>query len=154
MTPCSVLPVTAALHGTGVATQLLDALHDVLQPLDAHVVSTVAEADPELPLVVLLVTGGTEQLVLDAHAERERVVPGEPMLLLTHPDQNSLPAALEALARLQRDGARGRIVMAHADRPDEAERRPLPHADHGGVAPERGVPGPVDPARGPGGAEP
>ena len=121
MTPCSVLPVTAALHGADVAAHLLDALHDVLQPLDAHVVSTVAEADPDLPLVVLLVTGGTEQLVLDAHAERERVVPGEPMLLLTHPDQNSLPAALEALARLQRDGARGRIVMAHADRPDEAE---------------------------------
>lgn len=33
-----------------------------------------------------------------------------PLLLVAHPYANSLPSALEALARLQQDGYRGRIV--------------------------------------------
>ena len=43
-------------------------------------------------------TGGEPFLYLD-----------EPALLIAHPGHNSLPAALEILARLQREGAAGRI---------------------------------------------
>jgi L-fucose isomerase-like protein len=58
------------------------------------------------PLVVFVATGGTESLVLQAVATRPR----EPALLVAHPGHNSLPASLEALARLQQQGVRGRIL--------------------------------------------
>ena len=66
---------------------------------------------------MLVGTGGTEATILRLHAARQAAVPGEPLLLVTHPAHNSLPAALEALARLQQDGARGRI--AHLGGPDD-----------------------------------
>lgn len=75
------------------------------------------------PLVVLVGTGGTEAEILRLHEAREASVPGDPLLLVTHPAHNSLPAALEALARLRQDGARGRIVhLPGADDPDATAR--------------------------------
>lgn len=62
------------------------------------------------PLCFLIATGGTERAVLDFQAKRQAAIPGEPVLLIAHPGNNSLPAALEVLARLQQDGAQGRIV--------------------------------------------
>ncbi len=61
-------------------------------------------------MVVLVATGGTEAMVLDLHGRRQAFAPGEPLVLVTMPFHNSLPAALEALARLQQDGARGRVI--------------------------------------------
>jgi len=58
------------------------------------------------PNALLVVTGGTEHLALQALQGGEG-----PALLLAHPDQNSLPAALEILCRLQQTGRRGRIVL-------------------------------------------
>lgn len=58
------------------------------------------------PNALLIVTGGTEHLALQSLQGREG-----PVLLLAHPDQNSLPAALEILSRLQQTGQRGRIVL-------------------------------------------
>ncbi|MHB9003351.1 MAG: hypothetical protein ACYC6C_04720 [Coriobacteriia bacterium] len=63
-----------------------------------------------LPLLLLIATGGTEGAALGLLGEREGLMPQEPVLLLTHPGNNSLPAALELLARLRQDGAAGRIV--------------------------------------------
>jgi L-fucose isomerase-like protein len=59
---------------------------------------------------LLIATGGTEGAALQLHLQRQAIVPGEPVLLVTHPGNNSLPAALELLARLHQDGAAGRIV--------------------------------------------
>jgi L-fucose isomerase-like protein len=57
------------------------------------------------PLVVFVATGGTEQLILqNAHFDAH-----EPALLIAHPGSNSLPAALEVLARLQQMGTSGQI---------------------------------------------
>jgi len=64
--------------------------------------------DPHL-LLILVLTGGSEQVVLDLVETRWAAVPGEPVFLIAHPGDNSLPASLEVLARLQQDGARGRI---------------------------------------------
>lgn len=111
MTACSVLPLTAALHGADVTEQLLRSLRPVLRVPGVQVVAAAADAKATTPLALLLVTGGTEQMAIDAWRARQAVAPGEPVLLLTHPQHNSLPAALETLARLQMDGARGRIVM-------------------------------------------
>jgi L-fucose isomerase-like protein len=57
--------------------------------------------------VAVVLTGGTEAEVL------ERFGPGiEPALLLALPHSNSLPAALEVLARLRQLGRTGRIIVA------------------------------------------
>jgi L-fucose isomerase-like protein len=65
------------------------------------------------PGVVVVATGGTEAAVLDRWRAGAAVTPRRPLLLVAHGDDNSLPAALEALARIHQDGGRGRIVMVH-----------------------------------------
>ncbi len=62
-----------------------------------------------VPLFFLVVSGGTEQAILDLRARRITMAPHEPAFLLAHPGNNSLPASLEVLARLQQDGEIGRI---------------------------------------------
>jgi len=61
------------------------------------------------PIFYLVTTGGTEGTILELRAARSKAAPDEPVFLLAHPGNNSLPAALEVLARLQQDGAPGRI---------------------------------------------
>jgi len=70
-----------------------------------------ADAIPDDPkqLFLLVATGGTEGVLLEVSAQRRRTSPGEPLYLIAHPGNNSLPASLEVLARLQQDGAPGRI---------------------------------------------
>ncbi len=69
------------------------------------------------PFVVVALTGGTEARMLEAWHERQAVAPWEPFVVVAHGGHNSLPAALEAVARVQQDGGRGRIVYI-----DENER--------------------------------
>jgi len=61
------------------------------------------------PLFLLVATGGSEEVILRWRANRPDASVGEPLFLIAHPGNNSLPAALEVLARLQQDGAPGRI---------------------------------------------
>lgn len=68
----------------------------------------------ELPFAILVATGGTESAILDRVRQRRAAVPFEPVLLVAHPLHNSLPAALEALARIHADRGRGRIVQVDA----------------------------------------
>jgi L-fucose isomerase-like protein len=65
--------------------------------------------DKSVCLFYLVVTGGTEEAILKLRADRARTAPDEPAFLLAHSTNNSLPAALEVLARLQQDGERGAI---------------------------------------------
>lgn len=74
--------------------------------------------DDTAQLFVFVATGGTEHVVLDVWAERQRKAPDEPLFLIAHPGDNSLPAALEVLASLQQNGARGRIF--YLEGPDDS----------------------------------
>jgi len=65
----------------------------------------------KLPLLFFVATGGTEKSVLEIRSRRSEVAPKEPVILLAHPGNNSLPASLEVLARLGQDGIGGRIVF-------------------------------------------
>ena len=56
--------------------------------------------------VVLVLTGGVEREVLKLVAQLP-----SPTLLVAHPGHNSLPAALEILARIRQDGGGGRILF-------------------------------------------
>jgi L-fucose isomerase-like protein len=73
--------------------------------------------DDAAQLFILVATGGTEQVILDLRAKRQRTSPDEPLFLIAHPGNNSLPASLEVLARLQQDGAKGRIF--YLEGPDD-----------------------------------
>jgi L-fucose isomerase-like protein len=69
----------------------------------AHRLVAAADAPAD---ALLIVSGGTEHLAI---AASEGIV--GPVILLAHPERNSLPAALEVLARLRQLGRRGRIVL-------------------------------------------
>jgi L-fucose isomerase-like protein len=61
------------------------------------------------PIYLLVVTGGSERVILEWWSQREKSFADEPLWLIAHSGNNSLPAALEVLARLQQDGAQGRV---------------------------------------------
>jgi L-fucose isomerase-like protein len=64
------------------------------------------------PVFYFIVTGGIEQKVLNLWNERKKLFPNEPAILIAHSCNNSLPAALEILARLHQDGEKGKIIYA------------------------------------------
>ncbi len=66
------------------------------------------------PLLYLVVTGGTEQLILNIKARRNENFSNESVYLIAHPTHNSLPASLETLARLQQDGVEGQILYLNS----------------------------------------
>jgi L-fucose isomerase-like protein len=76
---------------------------------------TTDAAPLDQALFHVVLTGGTERVVLERLAWREAAAGGEPAVLVSHPGHNSLPAALEILARVQRDGRVGRIVVLRSD---------------------------------------
>lgn len=88
-----------AMHG------LLDAYAAPLRALGGERWDPAAGHASAGAPVVFVATGGTERLIL----ERARFTRGEPAVLVAHPGHNSLPAALEVLARLQQKGVRGRV---------------------------------------------
>ena len=71
------------------------------------------------PLFYFVVTGGTEQKILELHAKRKNIVSNEPVFLIAYPENNSLPAALEVLARLIQTGESGRIFFLNS--PDDEQ---------------------------------
>jgi len=71
------------------------------------------------PPVVFLATGGTERLILESAGFDAR----EPALLVAHPGHNSLPAALEVLARVQQLGIRGQVHFLRGPSDTEGLRR-------------------------------
>jgi L-fucose isomerase-like protein len=73
--------------------------------------ATAADLELHTPHVIVVGTGGTEHAVLDLVQRRHAHAPWEPVVLVAHPLHNSLPAALETLARIRRDGVTGRVVQ-------------------------------------------
>jgi L-fucose isomerase-like protein len=61
------------------------------------------------PTFLLVATGGSEGVILEWWIRRREMSADAPLWLIAHPGNNSLPAALEVLARLQQDGTPGRI---------------------------------------------
>jgi L-fucose isomerase-like protein len=122
--------VASPLHDPATVDRLVA---DVVAGFDAlgGAALTSPEDRPGIPLVVVVATGGTEAAILDVVRRRHAVVPYEPVLLVAHPRHNSLPAALEAMARIQQDGSTGRIVQVDGPLGDGARDRPVADAaDH------------------------
>jgi L-fucose isomerase-like protein len=70
-------------------------------------------SEPGIPIVYVVRTGGTERKLAEMWMDRDDA--NEPVLLVTHARDNSLPAALEALAWWQQQGRRGQIVYLGGD---------------------------------------
>lgn len=120
-----IVPVASALHDHRAVDALLQAFTPRLHDAGGSV-SDAATAGESIPTVWFVLTGGTEQRLLDAMAASGQT-DGGAVLLLAHQGHNSLPAALETLARLQQDGRKGRVIyLAHAD--DEPGYRRLAQA--------------------------
>lgn len=79
-----------------------------------------------IPFFYFVVTGGTEEKVLQLQSERKKTIENETVILLAHPNNNSLPASLEILARLLQDGEIGKIVYlddnTNKNWPDDLEK--------------------------------
>jgi L-fucose isomerase-like protein len=91
---------------------------EALEGLGGATGSTTDLDRPE-PIFYLVATGGTEGELMDLDARRRAVDPDGPVHLIAHPDANSLPAALEVLARLRQDGRPGRIF--YVSEPDDSK---------------------------------
>ena len=116
MNPFGYIRVASALHEPAVVDRVTERVVAALHQLGGTELASPQDG-LESPLVVLVATGGTEAAILEVARQRRVAVPYEPVVLLTHPLHNSLPAALEALARLQADGVRGRIVPVDTEAP-------------------------------------
>lgn len=100
-----------------------------LEALGGELCSADTWPDDSRQVFLLVATGGTERTVLDLWFRRPDPSPDDALFLIAHPGNNSLPAALEVLARLQQDGARGRIFyLEGAD--DEVGLREISEAAH------------------------
>ena len=112
------VPVVPPFAGAGQEEAVVAAYMTRLEALGGERWHADDFGDPD-PVAFVMATGGTERALLDLHEQREAAHPGEPVLLVAHPGNNSLPASLEVLARLHQDGAQGRIVYLRS--PDDAE---------------------------------
>lgn len=71
---------------------------------------TSSQIHENIPLFFFVLTGGTEQAVFNLWQKRKEKFGREPVVLLAHPGNNSLPASLEILAKVQQDGGKGKII--------------------------------------------
>ena len=99
--------VASELHDAGVVDSITSAHRRLLDESGGHRGGPDDAANA--PFVVLVATGGTERRILELLAARSTVTT-EPALLVAHPRHNSLPACLEALARIRQEGGAGRIL--------------------------------------------
>ncbi len=94
----TITPIASPIHGKESLERLAEAYRPAFESIGG---SLDASEGPTLPFVM---TGGTEAQIL------EQWDASEPLFLVAHPDQNSLPSSLEALARVGQLGGRGRIL--------------------------------------------
>ena len=114
--------LASPLHDAATVTAITEPVRARLDGLGGR--PGTPDTDLTAPFLLVVATGGTEQAVLEAARRRTWACPHEPVVLVAHPRHNSLPAALEALARLHQDGLRGRIAYV---------------ADEGGAEPAEAV---------------
>ena len=67
--------------------------------------------DDDFPYLFFVITGGTEQLILNLLKKGRNLKKNDLIILISHPTHNSLPASLETLARLQQDKIKGKIIF-------------------------------------------
>lgn len=96
----------SGLHGKNQTDALRDRLLAELRAAGPLAIEEVTHPAADQLTAILVLTGGVERDVLKIVAQLP-----SPTLLIAHPGHNSLPAALEILARIRQDGGEGRILF-------------------------------------------
>lgn len=117
----TVVPVRSPLHDERALAPVLASYAPAFAALGGRLAShDEAPAGAGAgPVVAFVLTGGTEARLLELWQQRQALDQGDgggdgaPFVLVAHPGHNSLPAALEAIARVHQLGARGRVVVLH-----------------------------------------
>ena len=109
LTRFGYIPVVSRLHDAAAIEPLIEKYSWALEKLGGKVL-TEHDIDTALPLLYFVVTGGTEQTVLALRERRRFVRPDERVMMIAHSGHNSLPAAMEVLARIRQMGADGGIL--------------------------------------------
>jgi len=99
--------VASPLHDPSAVEEIVSGYTSLLARLGGR------RSDAAPSPVTVVATGGTEQILMDRWGGA-----GAPLVLVAHPGHNSLPAALEALGRVQQLGGRG--VISYLDGPGDA----------------------------------
>ena len=120
--------VASTLHDQQAVDALTEPVRAVLDDLGGELVAGARPSTDTAsgPQIFVVATGGTERMLLDAIGERSGGDRSDPVVLVAHRGHNALPASLEALAAIQQDGGRGRIVPFTGD--VAADRRALDEA--------------------------
>ncbi len=111
-------PAVSSIHDGQALRDLVESYAAPLRALGGEAWAPAAGPASSTPLV-FVATGGTERLILDGAGFDAR----EPALLVAHPGHNSLPAAMEVLARVQQLGIRGEIVYLRGPEDDAGLQR-------------------------------
>ncbi len=120
-----VFAAASPIHDEAVLRELIESYLSPLRALGGRAWDPASGPAPAPP-VVFVATGGTERPILESLARDPRAA----AVLVAHPGHNSLPAALEVLARLRQLGARGTIHYLRG--PGDADGwRELAEAIHG-----------------------
>jgi L-fucose isomerase-like protein len=102
--------VASALHDPTHSEFFVDSVLGPLHELGGRR-ADVADLELHIPHVIVVASGGTEAAALDIVARRRIHAPWEPVVLIAHGLHNSLPAALETLARVRQHDVAGRVVQ-------------------------------------------
>lgn len=140
-------PAVSPLHDAAAVGRLLAGLAATLARGGGTPVAA-EEAPTDRPLLHVVLTGGTERLVLERLRARAAGPGGsdrEPVLLAAHPTHNSLPACLEILARVRADGGTGRIVFLSGEAGDPDRLSEVVHLADVAIALRRARLGAVGP---------
>ena len=109
MSKIEILTHGSSLHDAKQLDALKSELIADLRAVADFDIEVVKKPSGDCLSVILVLTGGVERDVLKTVAQLP-----PPAILIAHPGHNSLPASLEILARIRRDGGDGRILFSNA----------------------------------------
>ena len=111
MDKIEILVRASGLHDAKhVVSMKADLLKKIASASSTFELQDVKRPSGDRPAAILVLTGGVEREVLKLIAQLH-----PPALLIAHPSHNSLPAALEILARIRQDGGEGRILFGTSE---------------------------------------
>jgi len=106
-----VVVKASSLHDGRRVAEMKGRLLDEVRAAGGLDLVEVSHPSAEALTAILILTGGVEREALKAVAQLP-----SPVLLIAHPGHNSLPAAMEILARIRQNGGDGRILFGSPER--------------------------------------
>jgi len=110
MAKVEILTRASALHEKRALDAMKRTLIEALRQAAPFEIEEVTKPSGDHLAAVLVLTGGVEREVLKLVAQLP-----PPSILIAHSGHNSLPASLEILARIRKDGGEGRILYGEPE---------------------------------------